>query len=251
MFRRSFCLCFLLLTGLASAAGPTGRLYFTTADEGFLGTLQGTDEVYTLAVNSGEGPIAVYGSVATTGIVPLGLGASYDLNGNATGAIYSNPLSENAFDATTDGTSNYLLGTSGTVYQASLDYATASPLFNADADAVGISFDRAANAFWITGGGFLKEYNFAGDLLNAFFLNANDVGAVAYDPFDNTIWVGGSVLTQYAADGTVLGAYALDSGYSISGMEFDLQPVPEPASLAGLGVGVLAVLRRRSASKKA
>jgi hypothetical protein len=244
-------LCFFLLTGLASAVGPAGKLYFTAPSVGFLGTLQGTDEIYTPAVSFGEGPIAVYGAVATTGIAPLGLGASYDLNGNATGTIYSNPLSENAYDATTDGTANYLLGVSGTVYQASLDYATASPLFSADADALGISFDRKDNAFWITGGGFLKEYNFAGDLLNAYALNANDVGAVAYDPLDDTVWVGGSVLTQYATDGTVLGAYALSSGYSISGMEFDLQPVPEPASLAAIGVGVLALLRRRSVRKKA
>lgn len=246
MFRRSFALCLLLLPVLAAADGPNGRLYFTERNQGLLGTLQGTIETYVDAVSLGEGPIAVYGSIKTMGVVPGDYGASYDLSGNFTGDLYVNPLFSDVLDATTDGTSNYFMSLDGTVYQSALDFTGHTALFITSFYPGGISYDRTRNALWISTGNVLTAFSLTGDVLKSFAVSGENA-AVAFDPLDGTIWVGSTVLTQYSADGDVLQNYVLNSGAMVTGMEFDLQPVPEPPTMAVVGLGLLAVGRRRKA----
>ena len=96
-------------------------------------TTSGTIVNHWTAHNGSEYPIAVSGgTIRTTGDDSGAAGSQYTLSGSFTGTSYTNPVPTTgfSFDATSDGTHNYMIDTStGTVYQTNLDYTNPTALF--------------------------------------------------------------------------------------------------------------------------
>lgn len=239
-----------------AAAGPTGTLYLTGNGGAYLAILQGGRERDVATAFGDEGPIAVYDDVRTTGIQGGGYGASYSLAGEFTGNAYADGVSGGARDATTDGTLNYLLDGAGNVETTDRSFGAASRLFNTGVLDGGIAYDPSRGTLWVAGEGFITQYSLTGQPLSSIGISASGPVALAFDPSDGTLWTGtafagDTLLTQYSTSGGVLQSYALGSGLDVVGMEFDeaLSPVPEPASLFALGLGVAPLLARRRRSR--
>lgn len=82
-------------------------------------------------------------------------------------------------------------------------------------------------------------------------INGN-TGGLAFDPFDQILWIGfqGGIVTPWSLTGTRLGDGYLPfgaMGQTIDGLVFlgESRPVPEPASLLLVAIGVVAVAARR------
>lgn len=253
MICRKFALACVALPALA-AAGPTGTLYLTAGGD-YLVALHGETERDYSAVFGDEGPIAVSGDIRTVGISANGFGASYDFDGNFTGDLYANPLASGARDGTTDGNANYLIDDQGDVYATSRTFEAPIRLFGTGIADGGITYDAVRDSLWVAGNGFATRYDRFGNALDAFALAQSGTPALAFDPTDGTLWTGtvfggSTLLTQYSAKGDVLETTTLSSGLAVVGMEFDIAPVPEPASLLVLSLGAVPVLARRNQARR-
>ncbi len=250
MYLKGIALASIALPCLAAAnIGPTGRLYFTVSSAPFLGITQGTSEQLNLSVFSGEGPIAVFNGIQTTGSSNLGFGASYDLAETFTGGLNQSFVPGTSTDGTTDGVHNYLVNESGDVFSTNSTFQLPTLLFLTNQTTRGIAYDPSNKSLWMNVNGAMVDYSLTGDILSSFALSGLDGSAIAYDQEDLTLWVATARATstemqQYTRDGQLLQDYFLNSPVAISGMEFN-EAVPEPASLPILGVGVLALFGRR------
>jgi len=266
-------LVILLSLGLAGAAySQVGRYYATQGSNGPGQTViyQAGAEVgrYNWAADA-QMPIVVgdFGSgarIRQAAGQPISgspqQGDEYLLNGTATGFTNfwdsGNPADSTAYDAGFDGKYIYMvhwLGpTDGQVWRYDNNYANGQFLFQANGSAaggdLGITYDSRTNTIW-TGTFFtgqVTQWSMGGAMLSSFSIIGGSASALAYDSQSDTFWLSNGVfgvgtLLNYDRNGNLLGNFT--TGEYLLGGEF--YAVPEPASLLALGLGALALRRRR------
>jgi hypothetical protein len=248
-----------LLTVPALAIGPTSALYLMNYGEFAGGTVVGLDRIQGNTVNSFPtgNPvdicIAASGDIRTYGYVPGDAGSRFNLAGSPLpGGPYLNTYGNQMHDGTSDGRYNYSVDyITSDVIQFDRTWATPVVLFNVPGGTAGwITMNAVDGSFWLSqyGGPDLVEHrSHTGTLLGSFNSGVFGGQGLALDPVDGTLWMSqGSTLYQFTQSGTSLQSMSMNLPVtSWYGMEFDVSPVPEPASCAILGIGFTYLLLRR------
>lgn len=255
-----------LLVGTATAAlgqtGPNSTFYITTQTK--LWIIQGTTA--TSVTTSAECALAVDGDVRTTGLLGNNPGHQYDLAGVPTGTSYAGNWTY-FLDGTTDGTFNYTNDRmTGAVMRFDRNWQNGQLLFTLDpnahqSDYGGITYDGNGGLWFSQYGASIakvEHYSMTGDYLGGFdalpVLGRPDITSLGMDYTTGTLWLTSpshrGTLYQFSTSGQLLQStfYANinAAGEQTQGGEFNLHPVPEPTTLAVLGIGALAALKRRS-----
>lgn len=183
-------------------------------------------------------------------------GDEYTLAGVATG--YTNfwnsgdPAATTAYDAGYNGQNIFMVhwlgATNGQVWKYDNNYGNGQFLFQANLEDLGITYDSRTNTIW-TGGfytGLVQQWSMSGTAMASFTVAGGSASALAYDSLSDTFWLsngqfGTGTLLNYDRAGNVLGNFT--TGYYMLGGEF--LAVPEPTTMAMLGLGVVALMRRR------
>jgi hypothetical protein len=253
-----------LITASALASGPTSKLYITSYGEFAGGTVTGLDIVQGLSENSfatGNSVdicIGVYNDVRTMGYSTGDQGSKFNLAGGpVAGGPYTNTIANSQLhDGTTDGLFNYSVDfTTGNVIQFDRNWANQVTLFNVSNTLPGagwITMNALDGSFWLSqwgGPDRVEHRSHTGTLLGSFNSGVASSAGLALDPADGSLWMSdfpsGHVLYQFTQGGIFQQTSSYSTGGQWYGMEFNTAPVPEPASLAAIGVGFFTVLRRR------
>ena len=249
------------LLGLATigtaAGGPLGEMWLTAGDQNHMFQVSGnTTTQYALTGN--EYGIAVFGSVGAVDVRTQGnntgiLGRQY-VNGTPTGTTYStttNQIYDGAQDAAT-GTIYGIDFPTGNVYSFDQNWGNRNYLFTAIGtnDALGITFDSSDSTLYCLDRNAAKvsHYTLSGSLLARFDVLPGSAG-LAID-LDGTFWSllqGSQNIKHYDHAGNYMGTFSLGTDNNILGMEIVPSAVPEPTSIAVLGLGALGLLRRKRA----
>lgn len=170
-----------------------------------------------------------------------------------TGSIPSGGSDANYEDLAWDGTSLYRGGfNSDRVYK--IDRSTgAESIFVSDFNGVvGAAFDSSDNTLWVTSFqlGELRHYDSMGIQLGSAIslsgvLGSNRAGGLAYDPTDDTLWLGGDERVHHISKtGTSLGFFNTPEFGAAAGQRFvdGLEwQVPEPSSAVLYCLSLLAI----------
>lgn len=257
----AFCLAMVLLAG---ANAQAGILYVTDGDSSRLArvdTVAGGAATVT-TTHSGGYPIVVDTTVHI-GVYYGPNAVEYQLNGTPTGSSVAT-ADINAVDAGFDPDNGvaYHLGnafnTVATVYRSdeSMTAGSFQALFGVSgSDLVGITYDTALDALWISDEFNIYRYSVAGVLLQTF-AHSGGRGSLAYEQATDSLWYtrnGSNSVFQYSKAGALLQTKSF-SGLAANnwGSEFAMFPtsastVPEPASMAllAMGGGLLAFGRKK------
>jgi hypothetical protein len=260
MQRRVYAVVAALLTLARHAGAAPASNYYLTAGDQFTNIVISGDSYTQFAQQSFEYPIAVDGTIRTSGNFS-GPGSEYSLSGLylGTGGAWNAPPS--IYDGTTDGQFNYAvdLGDSG-VYQFAVDWSGPTLLFANAPDFLGITYDPSDDSFWLANWwtNVIEHRDRSGNVLGSF--NADHfhryLTALALDPADGTLWVGSQdargEFAQYSRSGTLLSTASYGFGYNVLGGEFEYTGtvVPEPSAGLLLLLGLSALARVRSSCVK-
>jgi PEP-CTERM motif len=251
-----------LISGLALAgsiaqaqSGPGANYYMTAGDQSQNWTaLGGTATMGTQALG-GEYNIAVSGDLRTTGNFNSNLGQQYNLSMISTGTTYAGSW-QGLYDGTTDGSRNYSIDYgSGDVLSYDRNWQGPTTLFNAGTgfgNYLGITYD-GTGGLWISrwNSDVVEHRSMTGSLLSSFNTGFSSITCLAMNYSDGTLWMGTQntlgKFFQFSTSGTNLQSvtYSNMANANTLGGEFNVNPVPEPASFAVLGLGALVLLRRR------
>lgn len=250
-------------------AGLISPLYLSSGDR--IDVWQGNALIDSWATQSnGEYALAIDSTVRTyaqgfSGVQSL-QSHEYGLDGTPTGVTYTNTAGCCFRDGTTDGVHNYATSNSG-VFRFNTDWTNPQIVFpNGDFADSGIAYDSSNDSFWYiapsSGSLLMNVKSGSSDVSNAFYTRVSSVlYALAFDPADQTLWVysyggvNGSYLDQYSSAPNTQGAlprtpmstlaigiktyyaaeFALNPGADTPGNT----PVPEPASIALVMIGLL------------
>lgn len=179
--------------------GPTGAYYLDNYTNGTIYVVQGSSVINSFAVTGSstpysEGRLSVTTTVNTTGFgsfYGLGPNGQYTLGGTPTGASYTAQATpgyafEQTYDGTSDGTSNY-----------TVQYVTDSTTSVVQTD---LNWQNPVALFGVTAG----------------FVS------IAYDPLNNSLWLGGwdfPLLADYSLSGDLLSSFTTDS--QVTALGFD------------------------------
>ena len=258
MRRLSITVLATVITGSAFAGvGIGSELYLTAGDQATIWVVQGTgvNRSWATAGTGREYPIAVGNEVRTLGGTPGEVGAEYSLAGVSSGTTYNFPAAiGSAWDGTTDMSSNYVMDYSGgAVYRTDRAWANETLLFNVGTfgERLGITYDFTDNTLWLSGWnqGFVEHRMMDGTLLGSWATPFNSISCLALDHVTNTLWMGSQTTQgtfyQYAKDGTAMGSVFIQDLATQNTLGGEFQAVPEPATFVVVGIGLLALIRRR------
>ncbi len=258
-------LCALALTACVGSAAlaQSSELYMFQFDSGAgqfkvfqNGNVQRTWNGHGLTTPGREYGIAVADDVRSIDYFGSSKGAQYSLTGTQSGVTYAHGLSSfAAIDGTTDGaTSNWAGNYFGNeIYRWDRDWANPVLAFNVEGTSVsGITYDVGNSSLWIfvAGSGVIGQYDLGGKLISSFQVSTNSTdNMLAYEPATQTIWMkprSSAEIRQYSRSGDLLQTVGLaDSNLNTLGMEFSITGIPTPGALSLLGLGGMALGRRR------
>ncbi len=254
-----------LISGLTVAgsvaqaqSGPGANYYMTAGDQSQNWIALGGTAIMSAQKTGGEYNIAVSGDVRTTRHNGSALGQQYDLSFSSTGTTYAGTW-DGIYDGTTDGSRNYTMNfATGDVLSYDRNWQGPTTLFNAGGTSgsyLGITYD-GTGGLWISrwNSDVVEHRSMTGSLLSSFNTGFNSITCLAMNYSDGTLWMGTQGLLgkffQFSTTGTSLQnvTYTNMANANTLGGEFDVNPVPEPASFAVLGLGALVLLRRRKSA---
>lgn len=251
-------LVFFSLAPIVSA-GPISELYLVAWQNGGVYVFQGNSFVRSWGTSaSSDLAIAVNTTVRTAGYYYSSTyGAEYTLAGSFTGTTYPVIPSLGFHDGTTDGTYNYAISWhTQTVYRFNSNWSNGTAFFTpTGSNMIGITYDPTDNTMWLlsygrgAGNNTIEHYTMAGTRIGLFSVASNEIGGLALDHADGTLWYwdyNSSLLRQYSKSGSALSTTSI-SGGNYWGAEFRLSAVPEFSSLflVAMAASVLFFCRRR------
>jgi hypothetical protein len=240
----------------AGAKAQSTPYYITDGDNQVMYTVQNGVLINTTPTFSIAYPIAVRDTI-WLGDRDNRSGAEYTLNGTPTGnTSVGNGQFSQILDGTTDGTSNYgSTFSSDVVLKANGDWSNSSLLFALPTDSSGITYDPTDNTLYVAlYDNTIHHYSLSGTDLGSFANpNGGFLAGLAYEASTDSLWAYENGLHfgttgnlfQFTKTGSLL------NSLFVSGLANAINPlggemaVPEPGSLALLGLGAGALLLRR------
>ena len=180
----------------------------------------------------------------------------YTLGGVATG---NTSVGGSAFSQLLDGATGFAAnygveccGGTNSVTVANADWSNQQVLFNLTSNGSGIAFDPSDSTLWISNfGGIITHYSLAGANLGTINLGTRFMIGLAYESLTDTLWGFDRTtnnLVQFSRAGVVLADVDIpgfNPGNPFGGeMAFGATAVPEPVTLALLGLGAAPLVRR-------
>ncbi|MEQ1823533.1 MAG: PEP-CTERM sorting domain-containing protein [Fimbriimonadaceae bacterium] len=212
---------------------------------------------------AGDFALAIGSTIRSYGRNSGDTGNEYSLSGGFIGSFgNTNPGFVDTYDGASDGNRTWSVAHNDfgspefAVIQASSNWAGGSKVWAPADRSSGITYDNTDDTLWIaknvSGSDGIMHYSTSGALLGGFsfgFLDGAGYG-LALDRADNTLWLTGAfgtagTLFQFSKTGTLLNTVNVSGLNGFNAMSAEFSSVPEPASMAVLGLGVAALLRRR------
>lgn len=253
----AICAAFIVACAAGTAVAQTDSFYMSDGDGRRVLEVKGGSIVNTFpAVPQQRAfPIAVVDTIRTTGYALNETGGEYKLDGTSTGAQY--PLLQGSVmsDGGTDADQfNYGISFTGNVWRYDRDWDNGVFLFDSTANdglrKAGITYDPSDGTLWLSADRAAGIFHFKtdGTLLGNFNTVGNLDWALGLEPSTDTLWVSewqSESLSQYKKDGTFLGTVKVPGMRGRSFLSGEFAVTPEPTSCLLLGLGALALVRRR------
>lgn len=204
-------------------------------------------------------------TLTVTGMQDTGIGLAVIGNdvfvGDVSGFVYQVNLTTGAVFNSFQSTANEGLGDDGTNLLA-LNYTTGNverfttaggSLGSVPVATGGTGIDGDATGFWVGmygGSGDALRYDNSGNLLTTVTtgLSSSAVSALGWDAGNGALWLatgfGDDQIRAFDVNGNLLANFASGEDW-INGLDVVANPIPEPTTMALLGIGGLLVARKR------